>query len=265
MSLRPSTIFRYIWRATSNFVRWVFYVMAMLCSFVCEAINPATWRFPMRDRLFRQIYFTGVQAIPFTILVALFAGVSIFLQCLFWLQHIGEMEFLYSMISALLIREAAPFMATFIIIFASASASTTELATMKISGQVDLLRAQGIDTFRFLAVPRILGFGIAALGLSILFCAVALVAAAVGFLALTDNVRGAFFRGVIDSLGLIDLFALVSKSFLPGLFAGIVCCTEGLKTSGAATEIPKAVSRAMLRAVTVAVFIWGAIVVAIYV
>ena len=175
------------------------------------------------------------------------------------------MELLYEMISAILIREAAPVMATFIVIFASASASTTELATMKISGQVDLLRAQGIDTFRFLAVPRILGFGIAALGLSIFFCAVALTAAALGFLALTDNVRGAFFRGVLDSLGMVDLFSLVSKSFLPGLFAGIVCCFEGLRTSGAATEIPKAVSRAMLRAVTVAVFIWGAIVIAVYV
>ena len=50
-----------------------------------------------------------------------------------------------------------------------------------------------------------------------------------------------------------------------GLFAGIVCCFEGLRTSGDATEIPKAVSRAMLRAVTVAVFIWGAIVIAVYV
>jgi phospholipid/cholesterol/gamma-HCH transport system permease protein len=265
LSLRPSTICRYIWRGTSDFVRWVFYVMAMLCNFICEAINPATWRFPVRDRLFRQIYFTGVQAIPFTILVALFAGASIFLQCLFWLQNIGEMELLYRMVSALLIREAAPFMATFIIIFASASASTTELATMKITGQIDLLRAQGVDIFRFVAVPRILGFGIAALGLSIMFCAVAMVAAAIGFFALTDNMRGSFFSGVMNSVGMIDVFALVSKSFLPGLFAGIVCCFEGLRTSGDATEIPKAVSRAMLRAVTVGVFIWGAIVIAVYV
>ena len=264
MSIRPSTICHFIWIGTSDLVRWVLYVMAMLYSFLVEAINPATWKYPVRDRLARQILFTGVQAIPFTILVALFAGASIFLQCLFWLQHIGEMEFLYRMVSALLIREAAPFMATFIIIFASASATTTELATMKISGQVELLRAQGIDTFRFLAVPRILGFGISALGLSILFCAVAMLAAAIGFLSLTDLMRGAFFRGVMSSLSAVDIFALVSKSFLPGIFAGIVCSFEGLRTSGAATEIPKAVSRAMLRSVTVAVFIWGVIVIAVY-
>lgn len=264
MSLRPSIALRIIGRRAGSLIRWVFYLASMLVSFAIDAINPATWKYPVRDRLSRQILFTGVEAIPFTLLVAVFAGLSVFVQCLFWLKYTGQMEFLYRMVSALLIREAAPFMATIVVIFASASAMTTELATMQTSGQVALLRAQGVPLFRFLAVPRILGFGIAVLGLSIIFSAVALLAAALAFIVVTDQLRGEFFRGVINSLGAIDLIALVSKSFLPGICAGAVCCYEGLRTRGAATEIPKAVSRAMLRSVTVAVLIWGLIVVAIY-
>ena len=108
MSIRPSIALRTIGRRASSLVRWVFYLASMLVSFAIDAIKPSTWKYPVRDRLSRQILFAGVEAIPFTLLVAVFAGLSVFVQCLFWLKYTGQMEFLYRMVSALLIREAAP-------------------------------------------------------------------------------------------------------------------------------------------------------------
>ncbi len=242
-------------------LRWILYILTMLFSFAVEVVRPSTWQRPVRDRLARQIIFTGVEAVSFTILVALFVGGSVFVQCLVWLQYTGQMKFLTEIISALLIREAAPFLASFIVIAASASAMTTELANMKISGQVRLLESQGINLFRYLAIPRMLGLGLSVLGLSIFFAAGALFASAVGFFLVSNDVHGAFFQGIFESLDMVDLIALVGKSFLPGLATGAICCYEGLRVSGATTEVPKAVSQAMLRSVSAGVFIWGLILV----
>jgi len=242
-------------------LRWILYILTMLFSFAVEVVRPSTWQRPVRDRLARQLLFTGVEAVPFTVLVALFVGGSVFVQCLVWLQYTGQMKFLTEIISALLIREAAPFLASFIVIAASASAMTAELASMKISGQVRLLESQGINLFRYLAIPRMLGLGLSVLGLSIFFAAGALFASAVGFFLVSNEVHGAFFQGIFESLDLVDLIALVGKSFLPGLATGAICCFEGLRISGATTEVPKAVSQAMLRSVSAGVLIWGLILV----
>jgi len=235
---------------------WLFYVMTMLYSFAVEVVRPSTWQRPVRDRLARQILFTGVEAAPFTILVALFVGGSVFVQCLVWLRYTGQMEFLTEIVSALLVREASPFLASFIVIAASASAMTTELANMKISGQVALLESQGINLFRYLAVPRMLGLGLSVMVLSVIFATVALLASAIGFFMDSNQIHGAFFGGVFASLDVVDLFTLLGKSFLPGLATGAICCYEGLRVTGATTAVPKAVSQAMLRSVSAGAFIW---------
>ena len=247
------------WRRTARFVRWQLYLLTMVYSLVADGIKPSTWRNPIRSRLERQIFFSGVEAMPFTIMAALVVGVAIFLQCQVWLSIVGEMQLLSRFVSALLIREAAPFLVSFIVISASASAMTTELATMKISGQIALLQAQGINLFRFLALPRMLGVGTSVLVLSI--SGMAILGSAIAFLVLTDQVRGTFITGVLESLNATDLLILFGKSFLPGICTGAICCHEGLRIEGDSTEIPKAVSQAMLRSVSVSILIWGVILV----
>ncbi len=257
----PNSAIAKSWDRLVDFLRWFLYIITMLYSFSVEAIRPSTWRRPVRERLARQILFTGVEAVPFTVLVALLAGWSVFAQCMVWLEYTGQMKFLTQIVSALLIREAAPFLASFIVIAASASAMTTELANMKISGQVALLESQGINLFRYLAVPRMLGLGVSVLVLSVIFSAVALLASGIGFIVMSDQSQGAFYDGVFQSIRLADLIALVGKSFLPGIATGAICCYEGLRVRGATTEVPKAVSQSMLRSVSAGALIWGLILV----
>jgi ABC-type transporter Mla maintaining outer membrane lipid asymmetry permease subunit MlaE len=50
---------------------------------------------------------------------------------------------------------------------------------------------------------------------------------------------------------------LLSKSVIPAALTAAICCTEGLSVAAAATEIPRATSRALARSV-VALFVTGA-------
>jgi ABC-type transporter Mla maintaining outer membrane lipid asymmetry permease subunit MlaE len=46
-----------------------------------------------------------------------------------------------------------------------------------------------------------------------------------------------------------DVFAVLSKSILPGLYASASCCISGLAVGGSLTEVPQATQRALVRSV----------------
>jgi ABC-type transporter Mla maintaining outer membrane lipid asymmetry permease subunit MlaE len=46
-----------------------------------------------------------------------------------------------------------------------------------------------------------------------------------------------------------DIFNILAKSIVPGLFASASCCIGGLAVAGALTEIPQATQRALTRCV----------------
>jgi phospholipid/cholesterol/gamma-HCH transport system permease protein len=224
-----------------------FYLASMLAEFLLLAFHRSTWTFPVRNRVARQLLFSGVYAVPFTILV----------QITFWLRFSGNMELLAPILSAFVIREAAPVFTNLIVVGASASAMTTELANMKISKRIGLIEAQGINVFHFLVLPRMVGFSLSVLCLSILFGVVAFLSSAIGLWLLASSAADPilFFENILNAITWADLANLLAKGLLPGLLVSGICCFEGLSVSGAVTEVPKAVSRAILRSFSVVVII----------
>ncbi len=253
---------RFLYDVGSGFiggVRHHLYIMSMLYEAALLAVQPSSWVYPVRVRMARQILFAGVEAIPITTGLALLAGASVYMQCLIWLQFTGNTQFLGDMVGTILFREAAPFLATFVVIGASASAITTELANMKTSGEVALLESQGINIFQYLALPRILGLACCVLGLSLIFVAVSLVSSVLGFALFSPSALGGspFMKSMWESVGATEWISLVAKSLFPGLFMGAICCYEGLRVSGVSTEVPQAVSRSILHSMSYTVIIWG--------
>lgn len=250
-----AALFHFLGGRILELIRRLIYLATMLCVALSMAVRPGTWVPPVRDRLAKQILFAGVEAIPFTGVVAALMGASVYLQCLLWLEYTGQVDLSAKMVATLLVQLAAPFLSTFIVIGASASAITTEMATMKTSGEVALLESLGIDIFHYLVVPRMIGLSICVFGLSLVCVVVAMISAALGFILVSGSTvdAGPFFRSLLGSLSAVDLLSISVQTILPGLVMGAICCYEGLRVRGASTEVPQAVSRAILRSISVAV------------
>ena len=232
-----------------SFLRRFFYLGAISTECFATIVKPASWVQPVRSRLVKQILFGGVEAIPFTVYAGILMGIVLTLNSYEWLKFTGRIEFLGPALSILVIREAAPFFACFIIISASASAITTELANMRVSGEIDLIESQGINLVQFLIMPRAVGLSIAGTGLAIVFVASALAASAVGLLLIGPVPLSPLFDSIFRSLSPADLCNLLGRSFVATFLIGIICCFEGLSAAGATTAVPQAVTRAMLRSV----------------
>jgi phospholipid/cholesterol/gamma-HCH transport system permease protein len=224
---------------------------ALIWAVATKAARPGTWTAPMRNVLARQILFTGLEATGFVSLIAVIVGVLVVVQAQYWLMRLGQTALIGPILTAVVLRELGPLLTNFVVIARSGTAISTELANMKVHGEVRALDAMGIDPFVYLVIPRVLGVAASTFCLTILFLAVTFIG---GFLCmwvieLGDIDMGLFFSNIIGALTVTDVFSLLAKSILPGMLTGAICCDEALAVGSAATEVPIAATRGVMRSV----------------
>jgi phospholipid/cholesterol/gamma-HCH transport system permease protein len=237
------------------------HLLATATAVVATVLHPSHWRNTVRDVLARQILFPGVDATRFVAVIAMMVGVSVVVQAQVWLGKVGKTDLLGPLLITVIVRELAPLLTNFVIIGRSGTAVATELGSMKVSGEVMVLDAQGLDPFQYLVVPRVLGMAVSVFCLTIIFVVVSLVGGYLVGLAVgaTSMEPLRFADTVLAGLSQADVWSLLVKSLVPGLLTGSICCTEGLSVVSSITEVPQAATRAVVRSTT-ALFITSALV-----
>ncbi len=250
-----------IGRFTIGKIQSVTYLVAVVWAVLVAALKPGHWPKPVRNVLARQILFTGYEASRFVSVLAVLVGLAVVLQAQVALRKFGQSGLLGPILVMVLIREVGPLLTNFLVIGRSGTAMATEMASMKVNGEVKLLDAQGLDPFLYLVMPRVLGAAISIFCLTVIFVAVSFLSGFASGLLMGAQTGGpgVFVQSVFGALTKADILNLLIKSFVPGLLTGVICCTEGLSVRGSVTEIPQAASRALVRS-TMALFITSALV-----
>ncbi|NLG35209.1 MAG: ABC transporter permease [Lentisphaerae bacterium] len=219
---------------------------------VCvQSVRPSRWTAPMRNVLARQILFTGLEASGFVSLIAVIVGVLVVVQAQYWLTRLGQTALIGPILAAVVLRELGPLLTNFVVIARSGTAISTELANMKVHGEVRALDAMGIDPFVYLVIPRVLGVAASTFCLTILFLAVTFLGgfACMWVIKLGDLDMGLFFGNIIGAVTVTDVFSLLAKSILPGMLTGAICCDEALAVGTAVTDVPIAATRGVMRSI----------------
>ncbi|MBP1628578.1 MAG: hypothetical protein H6Q00_3053 [Holophagaceae bacterium] len=206
-----------------------------------------------------QIRFTALEALGLTCFAAFLMGGITLLQVFGQLSAFGAETYLSRLLARLVIRELGPLMVAIILIGRSGTAIAAEMATMKLSGEVDSLWACGMNPIQFLLIPRILGGIISAFTLIVLFGAVALLGGFfLAWLSLPLSWR-AFLDSLGEVIGSRELAITALKSLVFGIFIPLICAYCGLRVQASTTEIPQAVTRAAVYSLVV-VLLGGALV-----
>ncbi len=217
-----------------------------------------------REVLLRQIRFTGVQALPFTLLLALLTALVVVVQAQVQAAGIGDADLLGKVLVLILVREFGPLIVALLVIARSGAAIAAELAAMTAEREIQALAWAGIDPIDYLVVPRLAGVCVSLVCLVLLFIASSLTA---GFVLSTLLVEGApdlgrFVNALARNLHPGDGVVLLAKSVVPGLLIAGIACREGLGCRPRVTEVPRAATRAVVRAIAT-VFLWDAAVTAL--
>ncbi len=227
------------------------HLLAVIGSALLQAFRPVVWCRTTRNVLARQILFTGVEALRFVSLVALLTGIGVVLQVQLFLIRMGQSSMIGSVLVAVLIRSLAPLLVNFIVIGRSGTAIAVEMAIMKVRKEINVLEAQGIDAFLYLAIPRIIGMALSIFCLTIWFITIALASGYACGIILGVGVPSPseFLETVFKEFRLADAVALIAQTILPGLAISSICLMEGLSVDKAYTEVPQATTRAVVRSI----------------
>jgi phospholipid/cholesterol/gamma-HCH transport system permease protein len=193
-----------------------------------------------------QIYFTCIQALPVMLLIS-FCAVSVFIsQADNFIGSAQASQYLATLFVILVVRELAPLLTCLVVVGRSGTAVASELASMKVNEEISALKSMGVDPLYYLGVPRLIGIVVSSVWLSLSFSFLSMFfAMVIGFFQIGVS-PAAFTQGVTWFISATDLVLNLVKSVLFGSVIGLVCMFFGFSVRGASTEIPQAITHAVI-------------------
>ena len=98
----------------------------------------------------------GVGSLPITAMIGFFSGAVMALQMSRALATYGQVKQTGTIVSITLVRELGPVLTAVMVAGRNASGIASELGSMKVTEQIDAMRALGTDPVQKLVTPRLL-------------------------------------------------------------------------------------------------------------
>jgi phospholipid/cholesterol/gamma-HCH transport system permease protein len=165
------------------------------------------------------------------------------------LQQFGADIYVASLVALGMSRELGPIMTAIIVAGRSGSSFAAEIATMKVSEEVDALFTMGFEPTRYLVVPKILASVLVVPILTLfsdLFAILGGLTVGVFVLNLTAN---AYISQTIMDLTLFDIFWGVFKSGVFALLISWIGCLRGFRVDGGAASVGRATTSAVVSSI----------------
>ena len=180
----------------------------------------------------REIDNIGVRSLVVAVTAALFTGMVLALQSAVNMARFGAENYVGPVVALSILRELGPVLTAILVGGKVASGITAELGSMKVTEQIDAMRAIGVNYVKRLIVPRLL----AAL---IVFPVVTVLADGVGLVGgmlisvFDRNVDGYLYWNTISYWVVMrDFLTGVIKSVVFGALVTLIGCYNGLATEG---------------------------------
>lgn len=194
----------------------------------------------------KQIYAIGFQSTSVVALVGAFTGAVLAVQGEYTLSKFGATAFTGSAIALSLIRELGPVLTALMVNGRAGSAMTAELGIMKISEQIDALRAMAVDPVHHLMVPRVLAGVFSVPILTAIFVVVGIGGGYVVAVFSLGLPSGTFMSVMIDSVQAVDIISGFVKSVVFGLCVSWIACFRGWRCGFGAVGVNAATTSAVV-------------------
>jgi phospholipid/cholesterol/gamma-HCH transport system permease protein len=181
-----------------------------------------------RHQIMEHLMSAGPRALGPVVLTNICAGIIFAIQSAREMERFGSLSALGGVFAAAYCRELAPLLTAGVLACQVGSAFAAEIASMKLSQQIDALKMLRTDPINYLVVPRVIACAIMLpiLTTLALFCGVA------GGAIITTQVYSLsmdiFLDGVRNFLSVSDVLFVMLKALLFGGVIAIASCSRGL-------------------------------------
>jgi phospholipid/cholesterol/gamma-HCH transport system permease protein len=199
------------------------------------------------DDILMQMDIIGVGSTPLILLVGFFTGAVITLQMSNALNRYGASGQVGQIVSITLVRELGPVFSAILVAGRNASGMASEIGSMKVTEQIDAMRALGTDPIQKLVTPRLLATAFMLPLLTIISDFIGLVGGwvvGVQLLALTTNSQ--YWSSSYQVLDYSDVAQGLLKPLVFALLIALVGCHQGLSTTGGTQGVGLRTTRAVV-------------------
>lgn len=198
--------------------------------------------------LVKQCYLIGYRSLPLVAITGFIMGLVLTIQSRPTLVEFGAESWLPAMVAVSIIREIGPMITALICAGKVGSGIGAELASMKVTEQIDAMEVSGINPFKYIVVTRILATTLM-IPLLVLFSdTVGLYGSFVGV-----NLQGQvsfhlFFLQVFEKLNFTDVLPAFIKTFFFGFAIGLIGCYNGYNSKNGTEGVGAAANSAVVTA-----------------
>jgi len=188
---------------------------------------------PYRVKLLQaQMDYIAVRSVAIVAVAGLFVGLVLALQTVYGLARFGAKGTVGIIVGLSMVRELGPVVTAILVGGRVGSGFTAELGSMKVTEQIDAMRALGVNHIKQLVVPRVL---ITMLAMPMLTM-IAVTLGVFGGMVISQSEFNVdyhhYYTTVTQYVQLADMLDGLGKTVVFGFLIGIVGCYNGLETRG---------------------------------
>jgi phospholipid/cholesterol/gamma-HCH transport system permease protein len=203
--------------------------------------------------IYLQMDIIGVGSLPIVIMVGFFSGAVMAMQLAKALNQYGAVGQVGNVVTITLVRELGPVLTALLVAGRNASGMASELGSMKVTEQIDAMRALGTDPIQKLVTPRLIA---TCTVLPLLTVIADFVGIFGGFLIayfMLNLTASEYWSRAWQALEWLDVAQGLIKPFIFAFAIALVGCYYGLGTTGGTQGVGRATTQAVV-ASSVAIF-----------
>ncbi len=226
-----------------NFLETVGSMVFFFCRIVWQAVRRGFYG----SQVMTQLFSMGFSSISLVALTALFTGMVLALQTYTAFEHMNVETALPEIVALSIVRELGPVLTGLMMAGRLGAAMASELATMRVTEQIDALVVLSTNPLQYLVIPRILS---AIIILPILTLLSDVIGIAGGYWVSTSHCGfhgEQYLTQTFDALKYADIFSGLVKSAFFGFFLSFISCHEGYYAQNGASGVGKSTTNGVVR------------------
>jgi phospholipid/cholesterol/gamma-HCH transport system permease protein len=196
--------------------------------------------------IFTQMDSIGFGSLPIVVLTGFFTGCVLALQSATSLKAFGAISMTGNLVALSMVKELGPVLTGLMVSGRNASGMASEIGSMKVTEQLDAMRALGTDPVRKLVTPRIFATVFMLFFLTILSDAVGIAGGALVSVLLLGLNASSYFHNSYRALEYADIVQGLTKPLFSGFIIASVGCYFGMKTTGGTQGVGRATTQAVV-------------------
>src|ERR1700721_2587093 len=196
--------------------------------------------------IYPQMGSIGVGSMPIVVLTGFFTGCVLALQSATSLQEFGSVSLTGNLVALSMVKELGPVLTGLMVSGRNASGMASELGSMKVTEQIDAMRALGTDPTRKLVTPRLYATIFMLFFLTILSDAFGIAGGALVSVALLGLNASSYFHNSYRALAYGDVVQGLPNPLFSGFLIATVGCYFGMNTKGGTQGVGRATTQAVV-------------------